>query len=259
MIKALETLENEGRAEEMMTGHVPELLPAELREEWASLISKVAETPGAAQELASDDQIPRLPRNLMALYLAPLRKEAVHGVPTCDLQIRSYSVQNLQFFADFAMRAAYYCNLPAFGPVPLPKLIERWTVPKAQFVHKKKQENFERITRRRLIQIKDGHPASVQLWLSFLKKHAVYGIGMKANVWEFAELGMYQRDTLRFHLADNSLQTLVDRWMSLCCNLMMLGPVLDATLRDRPTSMPKISWTWSIGRTRNGRRVTMHP
>jgi hypothetical protein len=44
---------------------------------------------------------------------------------------------------------------------------------------------------RRLIQIKDGHPETVQIWLAFLRKHAYYGIGMKANVWEYNKLGMF--------------------------------------------------------------------
>ena len=111
-------------------------------------------------------------------------------MPSCDLQLRSYSVRNLQFFCDFALRAAYYLGLPAFGPVPLPRQVQRWTVIKSTFVFKKSQENFERITMRRLIQIRDGHPETVQLWLAFLQKHAYYGIGMKANVWEFSKLGM---------------------------------------------------------------------
>lgn len=131
----------------------------------------------------------RLPRNVQAIYLRPLRREAEFGVPSCDLQMRSYSVRNLEFFADFALRAAYYLKLPAFGPVPLPRITERWTVPRSNFIFKKSQENFERITLRRLIQIRDGHPETVELWLAFLKKHAYYGVGMKANVWEFNELG----------------------------------------------------------------------
>lgn len=57
-------------------------------------------------------------------------------------------------------------------------------------MHKKSQENFERITLRRLIQIKDGHPETVQLWLAFLRRHAFYGVGMKANVFDFDDLGM---------------------------------------------------------------------
>lgn len=91
--------------------------------------------------------------------------------------------------ADFALRAAYYLNLPARGPVPLPRITERWTVPRGNFVHKKSQENFERITMRRLIQIHDGHPETVQIWLAFIRKHAYYGVGMKANVWEHEKLG----------------------------------------------------------------------
>ncbi|KAI1844646.1 hypothetical protein JX265_007092 [Neoarthrinium moseri] len=136
----------------------------------------------------TDEGAVRLPRAVQSLYLQPLRREQTYGVPTCDLQLRSYSVPNLEFFCDFALRAAYYLNLPAFGPVPLPKITERWTVPKSHFIFKKSQENWERITRRRLIQIRDGHPETVQIWLAFLQKHAYYGIGMKANVWEYSKL-----------------------------------------------------------------------
>jgi ribosomal protein S10 len=104
--------------------------------------------------------------------------------------MRSYSIRNLEFFADFALRAAYYLGLPAYGPVPLPRITERWTVPRSSFIFKKSQENFERITLRRLIQIKDGHPETVGIWLAFLRKHAYYGIGMKANVWEYNKLSV---------------------------------------------------------------------
>lgn len=41
---------------------------------------------------------------------------------------------------------------------------------------------------RRLIQIQDGHPETVQVWLGFLQKYAYYGVGMKANVWEYSPL-----------------------------------------------------------------------
>ncbi|KAI0181050.1 hypothetical protein GGR52DRAFT_567297 [Hypoxylon sp. FL1284] len=135
----------------------------------------------------------RLPRSVQAVYLQPLRREAPYGVPSCDIQLRSFSIPNLEFFCDFALRAAYYLNLPAFGPVPLPKIIERWTVPRSHFIFKKSQENFERITRRRLIQIRDGHPETVQIWLAYLQKHAYYGIGMKANMWEFNSIDVGQK------------------------------------------------------------------
>lgn len=131
---------------------------------------------------------PRTPRSVQAIYLKPLKRVPAFGVPACDLQLRSYSVKNLEFQADFALRAAYYLNLPASGPIPLPRIVERWTVPRSNFVHKKSQENFERITMRRLIQIQDGNLETVEMWLSFIRKHAYYGVGMKANVWAFEPL-----------------------------------------------------------------------
>lgn len=131
----------------------------------------------------------RLPLNVQAIYLRPLRRQPTHGIPVCDLQLRTYSVRNMDLMADFAMRAAYYLNLPAKGPTPLPKITERWTVPKSHFVFKKSQENFERITLRRLIQIQDGHPDVVRTWLGVVMKYQYHGVGMKANVWEWDELG----------------------------------------------------------------------
>lgn len=109
-------------------------------------------------------------------------------------------MRNLEFFTDFAIRAAYYLKLPVSGPVPLPKITERWTFPRSNFVHKKSQENFERITLRRLIQIKDGNPQVVQAWLAFVRKHAFYGVGMKANVWEHESLGKTQTPMLHARL-----------------------------------------------------------
>ena len=120
--------------------------------------------------------------------MLPLKREPTHNIPSCNLQLRSYSVRNLEIFADFAMRAAYFLNLPASGPVPLPKITERWTVPRSNFIFKKSQENFERITLRRLVQIKDGHPDTVSIWLAFLRKFHYYGVGMKANVFEHSGL-----------------------------------------------------------------------
>lgn len=155
----------------------------------------------------------RLPRAVQALYLRPLRRQAQYGVPTCDLQLRSYSVRSLEFFADFALRAAYYCQLPAYGPVPLPRMIERWTVPKSHFIHKKSQENFERVTLRRLIQIKDGHPESVDIWLGFLAKHQYYGVGMKANVWEYSKLGRFCALGCIGVACANGMQALGRKWM----------------------------------------------
>jgi small subunit ribosomal protein S10 len=151
--------------------------------------TKYLNTHSIDPETAAQLSTLREPRNVQAIHLNPLRRSAEHGVPVCDLQLRTYSIRNLEFFADFAMRAAYYLGLPAKGPIPLPRITERWTVPRANFIFKKSQENFERITMRRLIQIQDGHPDVVQAWLAFLAKHQYYGVGMKANVFRFEEMG----------------------------------------------------------------------
>ncbi|KAJ4353960.1 mitochondrial 37S ribosomal protein rsm10 [Didymosphaeria variabile] len=92
----------------------------------------------------------RTPVNVQAVHLRPLRRTPTHGVPVCDLQLRTYSIRNLLLFADFAVRAAYYMGL--------------------------------------LIQIQDGHPDVVKAWLAFLQKHQYYGVGMKANIWEYESL-----------------------------------------------------------------------
>lgn len=130
----------------------------------------------------------RIPLNVQAINLRPLRRAPTHGVPVCDLQLRTYSIRQLLLFADFAVRAAYYMNLPCRGPIPLPRITERWTVPRSNFIFKKSQENFERVTMRRLIQIQDGHPDTVKAWLAFLARNQVTGVGMKANIWEFESL-----------------------------------------------------------------------
>ena len=61
-------------------------------------------------------------------------------------------------------------------------------MPRSNFIFKKSQENFERITLRRLIQVKDGHPETVSIWLAFLKKYQYFGVGMRANVWDHSNL-----------------------------------------------------------------------
>ncbi|KAI1203168.1 37S ribosomal protein S10, mitochondrial [Nemania serpens] len=174
------------------------------------------ELPGADEESEV-----RLPRAVQAIYLKPLRRTPEYGVPSCDLQLRSYSIPNLEFFCDFALRAAYFLGLPAFGPVPLPKITERWTVPRSHFIFKKSQENFERITRRRLIQIRDGHPETVQVWLAFLQKHAYYGIGMKANMWEYSPLDT----STQMDSELPSMQKTIDEKMELLGQSKVLGTV----------------------------------
>ncbi|KAF2669021.1 ribosomal protein S10 [Microthyrium microscopicum] len=149
----------------------------------------------------------RIPKSLQAMYNKPLKRKPTHGIPVCNLQIRSFSVRNLELQADFALRAAYYLGLPAKGPVPLPHITERWTVPRSNFVHKKSQENFERVTVRRLIQIQDGDSEVVQCWLGYLRQRSYHGVGMKALLWENEGLGVGKRMDEEAGVADAGLET----------------------------------------------------
>jgi small subunit ribosomal protein S10 len=64
-----------------------------------------------------------------------------------------------------------------------------YTVLKGPFVHKKAQENFEKRTHRRAIKVFDTDKEVLDLWLRYLKKNSIGGVGMKAQVWENVEFG----------------------------------------------------------------------
>ncbi len=89
----------------------------------------------------------------------------------------------MDFFIDFALRAAYYLGIPVSGPKPLPTRVEKWTVIKAPFVHAKSKENFERKTHKRVIRAWDSNPEVVDLWFSILNKYGLPGVGIKTNVF----------------------------------------------------------------------------
>ncbi|KAM3417357.1 hypothetical protein BST61_g5607 [Cercospora zeina] len=181
----------------------------------------------------------RLPKAVQATYLAPLRRaldpEITPHHEVCQLHLRSYNVRNLEVFADFAMRAAYFLKLPAFGPKALPRKIERWTVPRSNFVHKKSQENFERITMSRKIIIRDGHSEVVSVWLAFLRKYQYYGVGMKANVWEHGSLK-----------AAEEMDAEAERVENLLGSFQLEKPTVGLGQRDLPGKMVeqafKASW-----------------
>ncbi|KAH8554026.1 ribosomal protein S10 domain-containing protein [Umbelopsis sp. PMI_123] len=124
------------------------------------------------------------------VYQVPERIQPTHGIPVCNLHFRGYLPQHLDFYVDFARRAAFALKMPCSGPVYLPTQTSRWTVIKSPFVHKKSQENFERKTHKRLLQIKDAHPEVVQRWLHYLKMNAPAGIGLRATTWEFENVGV---------------------------------------------------------------------
>ncbi|KAI8093574.1 ribosomal protein S10 domain-containing protein [Halteromyces radiatus] len=122
------------------------------------------------------------------VFEVPQRIAPTHNITVCNLQLRGYLPQQLDFYADFARRAAFHMGMPCSGTVPLPTQTSKWTVIRSPFVHKKSQENFERKTHKRLLQIKDTHPDVVERWLRYLTMNAPSGIGMRATRFEFDTL-----------------------------------------------------------------------
>ncbi|KAF5132695.1 hypothetical protein DV495_001043 [Geotrichum candidum] len=132
-----------------------------------------------------------LPINVAMNDYAPLRYKPDNLADrelACELQVRSFESDDLDFFVDFALRAAFYLKLPVTGSVPLPTRRERWTVIRSPFVHAKSKENFERRTHKRLLKVYDANPEVVEIWLSTLRKHAMPGVGMKAHLYTFEEV-----------------------------------------------------------------------
>lgn len=131
-----------------------------------------------------------LPINVEAVYHAPLKNPIQYGDLVADLQLRSYDYESLDFFADFIMRTGFYLGMPLTGPKPLPTRRERWTVIRSPFVHAKSKENFERQTHKRLIRVWDSNPDVVQMWLSYITKHSVSGVGAKCNIYQRAGVSL---------------------------------------------------------------------
>ena len=65
---------------------------------------------------------------------------------------------------------------------------------KGPFVHKKAQENFERRTHKRAIKVFDTNKEVLDLWLRYLKRNSIGGVGMKATVWESLEFGYSSKE-----------------------------------------------------------------
>ncbi|KAN0059980.1 mitochondrial 37S ribosomal protein rsm10 [Thecaphora frezii] len=115
-----------------------------------------------------------------------------HKIHVATLHLRSYSdaLQNLELFCDFARKAAFSLGIPVTGTAHLPTRTSLWTVPRSPFVHKKSQENFWRKTHSRAIKVFDANNEVVDRWLHFLRIHAMPGVGMKAELMRYHEIGV---------------------------------------------------------------------
>lgn len=96
-------------------------------------------------------------------------------------------------YTQFAVQSANALQIPTSKPASLPTTTSLYTVIKGPFVHKKAQENFQRKTHRRVIKIFDADKEIIDLWLRYLRKNSIGGVGMKAQIWERVEFGYAKR------------------------------------------------------------------
>lgn len=163
-------------------------------------------------KVLSDEVIPPnaktpIPINAELNYYAPLKHDIKYGDLKAEVIFKCFDPVNVEFFCDFALRAAYYLGLPATGPKPIKVKRERWTVIRAPFVHAKSKENFERKTHGRIIKIWDSDNEVIDLWLSYLKKNSVWGVGVKVNMYTQEPLKLSEKME-RLEGAEQSLNDL---------------------------------------------------
>lgn len=65
-----------------------------------------------------------------------------------------------------------------------------WTVPRGPFVHKKSQENFERLVHKRAIKAFDADQEVVDRWVKYMERHAMPGVGMRIVRWHRLPVGV---------------------------------------------------------------------
>lgn len=110
---------------------------------------------------------------------------------------------------------------------------------------------------RRLIQIKDGEVESQEVWLAFLRKHAYYGIGMKANVWEFSKLSVGKEMDAQMEQMKDVLEPTLDNLafnkksplVSKAVATLNKANFRQASGASGPMQDKRPKGTWPVGRT----------
>ncbi|KNZ64206.1 hypothetical protein VP01_1055g4 [Puccinia sorghi] len=126
------------------------------------------------------------------LYNPPVLKPT-HRIHVATLVIEAYNPEKdqLPLVAGFALQAAYHLGIPVTRPAAMPIKTELHTVLRSGFVHKKSQENFWRLTHRRVIKAYDANEEVVNRWINYLRTEAVKGtnVALKAQRFLYRRIG----------------------------------------------------------------------
>ncbi|KAH9939708.1 ribosomal protein S10 [Epithele typhae] len=119
-----------------------------------------------------------------------LRHAPTHGVPAASFHLRAHDRARLDAYVHFVAHAAAALGVPLAGAAALPTARSLWTVIRGPFVHKKSQENFERVTHKRALKAFDAHPDVVEVLVQYVERHVPPGVGVRCVRWDRAPVGV---------------------------------------------------------------------
>jgi small subunit ribosomal protein S10 len=77
------------------------------------------------------------------------------------IRLKAFDYAVLDQAASDIVRTVEKTGATISGPIPLPSKVQRWTVLRSPHIDKKSREQFELKTHKRLIDIKDSRPQTV--------------------------------------------------------------------------------------------------
>lgn len=123
-----------------------------------------------------------IPINVEILKYKPIRLPQTHGDEVAAVLFRGYDEDLLIRAAEFASRAAFYLGIPTSKIITNKTEKRLYTVIKSPFAQAKTKQNFHRVTYNRKLTAYDADPEVLDLWLSFVNKHAVQDVEYKATI-----------------------------------------------------------------------------
>lgn len=139
--------------------------------------------PKFISENKADPSLKRpIPINVELLKYKPLKLAKTHGHEAARVNFRGYDVEDVTRAAEFACRAAFYIGIPTSLVIPKKTEKRLYTVIKSPFAQAKSKENFMRTTFHKQLNAYDATPEVVDLWLSFVNKHAIEGVQYLATI-----------------------------------------------------------------------------
>lgn len=131
-----------------------------------------------------------VPLNVELLQYKPLKVEKTHGHKVAEVSFRGYEEKELIRASEFAARAAFFLGIPC-SDIKKNKTERRlYTVIRSPFAQAKSKENFFRVTYNRSLEAFDAQPEVVDLWLSYINKHAIEKVEYGAKI--------HTRESLQF-------------------------------------------------------------